>query len=110
MATTASKGKAARTDPESGKSIPEGQLGDWMDEVPEDVQKAGDDYYKARQELAKATSKRDARKDQFIAAAREHGVEKVRIHVPGKPDKVLVVGKKDTINVEAISKHVEAEG
>lgn len=29
------------------KKVPKGQLGDWLDEVPEDVQDASDNYVKA---------------------------------------------------------------
>jgi len=81
----------------AAKKTPKGQLGDWLDKVPEAVQEAADDYDKAHTAKSKAQGKLNTAKENLIAAMRAHGVRKVRIR---NGDKFLVVSAVDKLTYE----------
>lgn len=70
-------------EPES-EEIPKGQLGDWKDKIPKQVQEAADEYVKTFREANAAREKKNAAMDRCIAVMREHGVPRIRIDEGGK--------------------------
>lgn len=76
------------------KRKPKGQLGDWLDEVPEAVQDAADEYDKAHSAKTKAQGKLNTAKDTLIEKMREAGVKKVRIR---NGEKILKLSEMDKI-------------
>jgi hypothetical protein len=79
------------------KKPPNGQLGDWQDDVPEVVQEAADDYDKAHTAKGKAQGKLNTAKDVLIEKMRANNVPKVRIR---NGEKSLVVLATDQIKYE----------
>jgi hypothetical protein len=77
------------------KKAPNGQLGDWQDSVPEEVQTAADEFDKAHTAKGKAAGKLNTAKDNLVATMRANGVESVRIR---NGEKRLVIGSTDKIN------------
>jgi hypothetical protein len=77
------------------KKPPNGQLGDWQDDVPEVVQEAADDYDKAHSAKTKAQGKLNTAKDTLVSKMRENEVDRVRIR---NGEKLLVIGSTDKIN------------
>ena len=74
---------AVAEEPESGE-IPKGQLGDWRDKVPKEVQDAVDEYMQLYRDANKARLLKNAAEDRCKAVMREHGVERVPIDELGK--------------------------
>ncbi len=62
-----------------GESVPAGQLGDWLEKVPAEVQEAADEYVGFKREKQKAHESMNAARDRCIKKMKEHGVPKVRI-------------------------------
>lgn len=79
------------------KAIPKGQLGDWGDEVPEDVQDAADAYDKAHTSKSKATAKLNSARDNLVENMRAGSIRRVRIR---NGEKCLVVDSTDRIKYE----------
>jgi hypothetical protein len=84
---------------------PPGQLGDWLDKVPEAVQGAADDYDKAHTAKSKAQGKLNTAKENLIAKMRAHNIPKVRIR---NGDKFLVISAMDKITYEKPADSVPA--
>ena len=71
-----------------------GQLGDWLDEVPDAVQDAADEYDKAHTTAkSNAQGKLNTAKENLIENMRLHGIKKVRIR---NGEKFLVVSARDS--------------
>ncbi len=79
------------------KRKPKGQLGDWLEEVPEEVQEAADAYDKAHTAKTKTQGKLNSAKDILIDVMREHKVDKVRIR---NGEKLLTISATDKITYE----------
>jgi len=97
------KKKAARkkTDPETGKPIPEGQLGDWGLDVPEEVRELATIYDRANTAKTKATGKFNTAKTNLIVKMKELGIERCPVR-EGK--KFLVPTTTDGIAYETPKK------
>lgn len=83
------RAKAAELETVSGaapesEEIPKGQLGDWRDKVPKEVQDAVDEYMQLYRDANKARLLKNAAEDRCKAVMREHGVERVPIDELGK--------------------------
>ena len=66
-----------------------GQLGDWLEEIPEDVQNAADAYDKAHTAKSKADGKLNTAKESLIDKMRERKIKRVRVRNGAK---FLVLG------------------
>lgn len=73
------------------------QLGDWLDEVPDAVQDAADDYDKAHTAKNKAQGKLNTAKENLIAKMRANGITKVRIR---NGEKFLKISALDKITYQ----------
>ncbi len=73
----------AEPEPES-EEIPKGQLGDWGDKIPKDVQDAADEYIQSLREANKARENKNAAEDRCKLAMRANGIERIRIDEGGK--------------------------
>jgi hypothetical protein len=76
--------RAAEEQTEESEVIPKGQLGDWGDKIPQEVQDAADEYVASLREANKAREQKNAAEDRCIAKMREHGVPRIRIDEGGK--------------------------
>jgi hypothetical protein len=98
MAKKATRKKAAkRTDPDSGKSVPDGQLGDWGLDVPDEIRELAGLYDKVATAKTKASGKYNTAKSNLIEAMKDAGVERCPVR-EGK--KVLVATQTDGIKYE----------
>jgi len=79
------------------KATPKGQLGDWLEEVPEAVQEAADAYDKAHTAKSKADGKLNTAKERLIDTMKEHGTPRVRVRNGAK---TLVLGATDKVTYE----------
>ena len=70
-------------DDESGP-IPAGQLGDWKEVLPKEVQDAVDKYIDAMRESNAMREQKNAAKEACIEAMSNHEIERVRIDEGGK--------------------------
>jgi hypothetical protein len=61
---------------EQPPEAPDGQLGDWLDQIPEEVQNAGEKYATAREAFNRAKSQMDGAKEVLIDTMEEHGVKR----------------------------------
>jgi hypothetical protein len=77
--------------------IPAGQLADWLDEIPAEVQKLADAYDAAHTSKSKAAAKLNTAKDSLIESMKEHRCGKVRIR---NGEKFLVLDVKDGVKYE----------
>lgn len=77
------------------KLIPAGQLGDWQEEIPDEVQKAADAYDAAHTAKSKAYAKLNTAKDSLVESMKEHGVQRVRIR---NGEKFLELGATDKVS------------
>lgn len=87
--------------------VPDGQLADWQEEVPEAVQDAVDEYVKSLRIKNKATEKLNSRKEVVIETMKEHDVDHVRID-EGK--KVLMLSEMDILKIEKAKEPETAGG
>ena len=71
-------------EPESEESVPKGQLGDWREKVPEEVQKATEDYVASLRDANKAREAMNNAKSQCLAVMDEHNIDSVPIDEGGK--------------------------
>lgn len=76
------------------RKIPKGQLGDWADEFPEDVQEAADAYDRDYTSKTKATGKLNTAKDVLIDVMKANSLSRVRIR---NGEKWLVVSATDKV-------------
>jgi hypothetical protein len=79
------------------KAIPAGQLGDWQDEIPEEVQKCADAYDSAHTAKSKAQAKLNTAKDSLIESMKANNCPRVRIR---SGEKFLVLDVKDGVRYE----------
>lgn len=86
---------------------PKGQLGDWLDDIPEAVQKAADEYDKAHTDAQKAKGKFNTAKQNVIDKMREHKVKRVPIR---NGEKFLVFRAKDGVVIKKPQEKPGAEG
>ena len=70
-------------DDESGP-IPPGQLGDWKEVLPKEVQDAVDKYIDLMRESNSLREQKNAAKEACIEAMQNHEIERVRIDEGGK--------------------------
>jgi hypothetical protein len=75
-------------------AAPKGQLGDWLEQIPEEVQKLADAYDAAHTSKSKASAKLNTAKDSLIESMKEHGCSKVRIR---NGEKFLELGATDKV-------------
>ena len=75
------------------QSSPKGQLGDWLEEVPEDVQDAADSYDKSHSAKSKADGKMNTARDALVDLMNKNKVLKVSIR-NGAKKLVLTVNEK----------------
>lgn len=61
------------------KAAPVGQLGDWLEEIPEEVQKCADAYDSAHTAKSKAQGKLNTAKDSLIESMKANNCSRVRI-------------------------------
>ena len=78
-------------------AAPNGQLGDWLEQIPEEVQKLADAYDAAHTSKSKASAKLNTAKDSLIESMKEHGCSKVRIR---NGEKFLVLDVKDGVKYQ----------
>jgi hypothetical protein len=76
------------------QEAPTGQLGDWLEEIPPEVQKCADAYDAAHTAKSKAQAKLNTAKESLIDSMKEHGCKKVRIR---NGEKFLELGATDKI-------------
>lgn len=86
--------------------VPAGQLGDWQDEIPDEVQKCADAYDAAHTSKSKASANLTTAKDSLIESMKEHGVNRVRIR---NGEKYLVLDIKDGVRYEKPKEPTAAE-
>lgn len=60
----------------NSNDVPDGQLGDWLDRIPEEVQDAGEEYAKATETFNRAKTKRDQKKENLVELMLEHDVRR----------------------------------
>lgn len=70
--------------PDSSESVPSGQLGDWLEEIPVEVRDAADSYISVLREYNAAKESMNYEKQNCIEKMKEHGVTRVRIDEGGK--------------------------
>lgn len=78
-------------------AVPAGQLGDWQEEVPDEVQKCADAYDASHTAKGKASAKLNTAKDSLIESMKENSVNRVRIR---NGEKFLVLDVKDGVRYE----------
>lgn len=103
------RAKAAEEKPEQeqepgSEEIPKGQLGDWRDKVPKEVQDAVDEYMQLYRDANKARLLKNAAEDRCKAVMREHGVERVPIDELGK---YLVAAEVTKLKTQKIKEETE---
>ena len=76
-------------------AAPAGQLGDWLDEIPPEVQKLADAYDAAHTAKSKAQAKLHTAKDSLIESMKENDCRKVRIR---NGEKFLELGATDKVS------------
>lgn len=79
------------------KPTPKGQLGDWLEEVPEAVQEAADAYDKAHTAKSKASGKLNTAKESLIEKAKAHGCKRVPVRNGAK---FLVISATDKVTYD----------
>ncbi len=79
------------------KKKPAGQLGDWLEDIPDEVQKAADAYDAAHTAKSKAAGKLNTAKDSLIESMKANDVRRVRIR---NGEKFLVIDTKDGVKYE----------
>jgi hypothetical protein len=89
------------------KGSPPGQLGDWLDEVPDNVQELADKYDAAHRAKAKATSAFNTARDGLIEAMREAGCKRVRVR---SGDKLVVLSDEWKVTLEQPKDDKGADG
>lgn len=70
-------------DDESGP-VPAGQLGDWQDVLPKEVQDAVDKYVELMREANALREQKNAAKEACIEAMSNHAIDRVKIDEGGK--------------------------
>ena len=75
------------------KKTQKGQLGDWLEEVPEDVQDAADAFDKSHSAKSKADGKMNTARDTLVDLMNKNKVTKVSIR-NGAKNLVLKVNEK----------------
>ena len=100
--------KMAKTPTNEAEELPlaQGQLGDWLEEVPEDVQEAADERMRTLRAKNKATEKYNSAQEACMQAMKEHDVKRIRID-DGK--KWLVYDEKGTLKTEKIKSPSEED-
>ncbi len=93
---TGMKGTAG-TKPKTAPAPKKGQLGDWLDEVPEEVQAAADAYETAHKAKAKAVGKFNTARDNVIEKMKETGTKRVPIR---NGEKFLRLDEQDVVKIE----------
>ena len=83
---------------EASGEVPPGQLGDWLDEVPENVQAAADEYEKAHREYQNKKAALNTAKENVIALMRESGCKRCSVR---NGEKVLVYDTSEKVKLEA---------
>ncbi len=79
----------------AARAVPAGQLGDWQDEIPEEVQSAADAYDAAHTAKSKAAAKLNTAKDSLIESMKANDVRRVRIR---NGEKFLELGATDKVS------------
>lgn len=79
------------------KKKPRGQLGDWTDTIPEDVQEAADAYDSAHKAAQNAKAKFNSARDRVIEKMREKKIKRVPIR---NGEKFLVYRAKDGVVIK----------
>lgn len=88
--------------------MPDGQLGDWGDDVPQAVQEAADLYEEALLACNRMREARDAKKDSLIFQMKKHDVERVRIR---NGEKIITLTDEPKVKVgKAKKKKDEDDG
>lgn len=64
--------------------VPPGQLGDWKEVLPKEVQDAVDDYVECMREANEARGRKNAARDKCIEMMEAHEIERVPIDDGGK--------------------------
>lgn len=77
------------------KPVPAGQLGDWQEEIPEEVQRFADAYDAAHTAKSKASAKLNTAKDSLIESMKANGCSRVRIR---NGEKFLELGATDKVS------------
>lgn len=89
------------------KKPAKGQLGDWLDEIPEDVQAAADAYDKAHTDAQKAKAKFNTARETVITKMKDKKVNRVPIR---NGEKFLVYRKKDGVVIKKPQDKPGADG
>ncbi len=79
------------------EAVPDGQLGDWLDQYPDDVIAAADVYDKMHTAHQKTKGKLTTAKENLIAAMREHGVDKCPIR---NGEKLVRLTATDVVKID----------
>jgi len=64
--------------------VPAGQLGDWKEVLPKEVQDAVDEYVECMRETNEARGRKNAARDKCIEMMEAHEIERVPIDDGGK--------------------------
>lgn len=97
--------EAEDDDLEEGE-VPPGQLGDWKQVLPKEVQDAVDEYVEAMRESNEASGRKTAARDKCIEMMEAHEIERVEIDDGGK---FLVCERVQKLKTEKIKHPKEDE-
>jgi hypothetical protein len=70
--------------PATEESVPPGQLGDWREKIPPEVQRATDEYVSSLREANKAKEAMNNAKSNCLAVMDEYDIDSVPIDEGGK--------------------------
>lgn len=88
------------------KDAPAGQLGNWLDDVPEEVQELADAYDKAHTAKSNALGKLNTARDNLIAKMKETGCKRCPIR---NGDKFLELEQDAKVRIKKPKDKQDAE-
>lgn len=91
------------------QSVPDGQLGDWLEEVPDDLQASADAVANAREKFNKANKDKDTAEENLKQSFRDNP-ESTRVRVETKQGP-KVYRRRDVLTVatEALKKQEDED-